>query len=61
MIAYNTVLENWHDGTGGGLDLSTEFEGWSNEKLDKNHVDVDNCDHTDVSNILAILISGYCK
>ena len=48
MAFYKIVLKDWHSDTGGGFGLSTMFEGWSDEKLDKFNVDVEIYDHTNV-------------
>ena len=58
---YKTILSDWHKGTGGGSGVSTLFEGWSDEKLEKHNIDLDEYDHTDVANCPAILLSGYTK
>ena len=41
--------------------MATEFEGWSDAKLERYDIDIDNYDHTDVSSRPAVLINGYCK
>ena len=52
----------WHyKGTGGGGRLSTEFEGWNDEKLDKYNIDLDTYDHTNIGSRPAVLINGYCN
>ena len=61
MVNYKAVLKEWHKGTGGGSGLATEFEGWSDAKLQRYDIDIDNYDHTDVSSRPAVLINGYCK
>ena len=61
MITYTSLLTNWHQGTGGGSSLSTMFEGWSDCKLERLGVDVDNYDHTDVAARPAVMIAGYAK
>ena len=61
MVIYKVVLKDWHKGTGGGPGLITEFEGWSDAKLERYGVDLDIYNHTDVSKRPAILINKYCK
>ena len=61
MVSYKAVLKDWYKGTSGGSGVSTEFEGWSNAKLEKYGVDLDIYDHTNAGSRPAILIKNYCK
>jgi len=54
-------LKEWYKGTCGGLGLSTEFEGWSNAKLDRHNVDLDMYDHSDIKSRPVVLINRYGK
>ena len=60
-IIYKATLTQWFKGTGRGSGFTIMFEGWSDEKLSKYNMDLDNYDHTDVSSRPIILIQGYAK
>ena len=57
---YKLVLKKWHQDTGGGSGLATLFEGWSDRKLDKDNVDIDDYDHSNRGARPPILFVGYC-
>ena len=61
MVLYKAVLKVWHKGTSGGSSLATDFEGWSDAKLEKLNIELDNYDHTNVVTRPDVLINGYCK
>ena len=51
----------WYSGTGGGLGDKSLFETWSDEKLTKYDINIDNYDHCDISDKPSILFDGYSK
>lgn len=59
VTEYKAVLNKWHKGTGGGPGLSIYLESWSSEKLDKYNIDMDQYDHTIVSNRSVIIFDNY--
>jgi len=61
LTEYKEYLSNWNKGTGGGLGLSSKFETWSQDKLDKYDIDPTIYDHTNVKNRPSILMEGYTK
>ena len=61
MVLYKAVLKDWFKGTGVGSGLSTEFEGWNDEKLERCDIDLDTYDPSDITSRPAVLINGYCK
>ena len=58
---YTTVLKLWYKGTGGGSGISTIFEGWSDEKLERHDVDLEIYDHEELSTRPAVLTHNYTK
>ena len=61
MGLYKAVLKEWHKGTGSRSGLNTDFEGWSDSKLNKYNVQLDLYDHTNVTSMPAVFINEYCK
>ena len=61
MVNYKAVLKEYHKGTGGSSGIATEFEGWSDAKLEWYDINLDKYDHTDVSSRPAVLINRYYK
>ena len=59
LTEYKGVLNKWFKGTGGGSGLAVHLESWSDAKLEKYNINIDNYDHTDVSNRPAILFDKY--
>ena len=59
MTEYKAVFNKWFKGTGGGSGLAVHLETWSDAKLQKYNIDLDDYDHTDVSNRPAILFDKY--
>ena len=42
---YKNVLTQWYKGTGGGSALASEFQTWSDAKLEKYGIDKENYNH----------------
>ena len=61
LTEYKEYIVQWHKGTSGGSGLSSKFESWSKEKLDKFDIDPEIYDHTDVAARPSILMEGYTK
>ena len=61
MVLYKAVLKDWHKRNCGGLSLSTEFEDWSDAKIEIYGIYLDVYDYTDMVNRLAVLTKNYCK
>ena len=61
MVFYKVVLEELHKSTGGRSRLNTEFEAWSDSKLNKYNVDLDLYNHIDVASRHDVLVNRYCK
>lgn len=60
-LLYESVLSEWHTWTSGGSGISTLFESWSDEKLEKYNILIDDYDHTDVANQRAVVLSEHYK
>ena len=58
---YKTTLRNWYKQTGGGSGLITEFESWDSSKLEKDNIDIETYDHSDLSSRPPLLIHLYAK
>ena len=61
LVEYKSILKLWYSGTGGGSGDKSLFETWSDEKLTKYEINMDNYDHCDIAERPSILFDGYSK
>ena len=61
ITEYTALLHQWHKGNAGGLGLNIYFETWSDEKLNRYNIYLDDYDHTNVASRLALLIENYVQ
>lgn len=54
------MLKKWHKDTGDRPGLATLLKGWSDAKLDKYDVNIDEYDHSNCGSRPSILFAGYC-
>lgn len=59
MMEYKAVLKQWDKETGGGPGLGIYFESWDPIKFTKYNLDLEEYDHTQVTNRPPILIDSY--
>ena len=61
LTEYKVILRDWFKGNGGGSGVTTMFEEWSSEKINKYDVDPAIYDHSDIKSRPSILIDNYAK